>query len=234
MDYLIPSTARVSQSVAQRRYRVFVVDDRPLPRIAAKAMLAEADDLAYVGEAASGAEALELIPRLKPDVVLMDVDMPGLGGPEVSRQLSTSLPDLTILAWTVSDSTDDLLQMIQAGCVGYVLKEVGPEELRRAILAGINREGPFPRRMLPDVVHRAASQTTRPAGMDVSLTDRESEILKWLAKGVPTKKIATELGISRSSVDTHLRNVFRKLGVNNRGEAVNVGLRLGLLQVSDF
>lgn len=197
-------------------------------------MLAEADDLAYIGEAASGAEALELVPRLKPDVVLMDVDMPGLSGPEASRQLAEVIPDLTILAWTVSDNTDDLLQMIQAGCAGYVLKEVGPQELRRAILAGINGEGPFPRRMLPDVVLRAASHSTRPVALDVTLTDREFEILKWLAKGVPTKSIATELGISRSSVDTHLRNVFRKLGVNNRGEAVNVGLRLGLLTVSDF
>jgi DNA-binding NarL/FixJ family response regulator len=197
-------------------------------------MLGPADDLVHVGEAASGSEALELIPRIKPDVVLMDVDMPGHDGAEVSRRLMAEMPDLTILAWTVSDSSDDLLRMIQAGCVGYVLKEVGPEELRRAILAGIKREGPFPRRMVPAVLQRAAMQTARSTSLDVALTTRETEVLKWLAKGVPTKSIAIELGISRSSVDTHLRNIFRKLGVNNRGEAVNVGLRVGLLAVADF
>ncbi len=210
------------------------MDDRPVPRIAAKAMLAPADDLIHIGEATSGEEALMLIPRLKPDVVLMDVDMSDLDGAEVSRKLLIDMPSLTIIAWTVSDTGDDLLRMIQAGCVGYVLKEVGPEELRRAILAGIRREGPFPRRMLPEVLQRAAAQTTRSVSMDVALTERETQVLKWLAKGVPTKRIAAELGISRSSVDTHLRNVFRKLRVNNRGEAVNMGLRLGLLVVSDF
>jgi DNA-binding NarL/FixJ family response regulator len=197
-------------------------------------MLAPAADLVHVGEAVNGTEALSLIARLKPDVVLMDVDMPGSDGAEVSRQLLADFPGLTILAWTVSDNSDDLLRMIQAGCVGYVLKEVGPDELRRAILAGIKREGPFPRKMLPDVLQRAALQTTRPTSVDVKLTERELQVLKWLAKGVPTKQIAAQLGISRSSVDTHLRNVFRKLGVNNRGEAVNVGLRVGLLVVSDF
>jgi two-component system, NarL family, nitrate/nitrite response regulator NarL len=215
-------------------YKVMVVDDRTMPRIAAKAMLSGAGDLKYVGEASSGAEALRLVEQLKPDVVLMDVEMEGMDGAETTSSLLKNHSGLVIVAWTVSDVGDDLLRMIQAGCAGYVLKDVGPDELHRALRAAIRGEAPVPRRMLPEVLRRAARQAPRGMKSDVGLTDREHEALRLLAKGLPTKRMAIQMGISTASVDTHLKNVYRKLGVNNRGEAVNVGLRLGLLSISDL
>ena len=216
------------------KHRVLVVDDRAMPRIAARAMIAEAEDLEHVGEASSGEEAIRLVKALHPDVVLMDVEMPGMDGAATTGVLLEQRPDLTIVAWTVSDSSDDLLRMVNAGARGYVLKDVGPDELHRALRAAIRGESPIPRRMVPDVLARAARLVRQAPDIDSPLTEREIETLKLVARGVPSKRIATTMGIATSSVDTHLRNIYRKLGVNNRGEAVNAALRLGLINLSDL
>ena len=125
---------------------VVIVDDRRLARIAAKAIIEESRDLAWLGEAASAEEALSLVPRVGPRVVLLDVEMPGIDGAETARRLKALLPDLVILAWTVSDEGDDLLRMLQAGCAGYALKESGPAELHNAILAALRNETVIPRK----------------------------------------------------------------------------------------
>src|SRR5260221_13902628 len=132
-----------------------VVDDSVLPRAAAKALVDAFDGLRLVGEAASGEEALQIVGSLKPDLVLVDVHMPGLNGPEQARALGERNPDMKVVAWTVSDSSDDLLAMMRAGCGGYVLKDAGPSELSRALMAAIRSESPMPRRMIPGVVRRA-------------------------------------------------------------------------------
>ncbi len=217
-----------------RPYRVLVVDDRAMPRIAAKAMLVGASDFVHVGEASSGEEAIAAIRALHPDIVLLDVEMPGWDGAETARRLLGLNPALTIIAWTVSDASDDLLRMIQSGCHGYVLKDVGPEELQRALRAAIRKESPVPRRMLPEVLLRAARQVVPVASAEATLTEREIQTLKLMAKGHPSKRMATAMGIARSSVNTHIRNIYRKLSVNSRAEAVNKALRLGLLSLSDL
>jgi DNA-binding NarL/FixJ family response regulator len=217
-----------------RPFRVMVVDDRNLPRIAARTMLSGATDLVHVGEAGSGDEAIGMLASLKPDVVLMDVDMSGMDGDEATRRILADHPEVTVVAWTVSDSSDDLLRMVRAGCSGYVLKEVGPEELHRAIRAAVRKDSPVPRRMLPDVLRRAAAQTPPRSHIDVKLTPRELQTLRLLAKGLPAKTMAQEMGISLASVDTHLRHLYRKLMVNNRGAAINTGLKLGVLVLADL
>lgn len=221
-------------NVTLRKHRVLVVDDRAMPRIAARAMIAEAADLEHIGEASSGAEAIRLVGQLHPDVILMDVEMPGMDGAATTAALLERQPRLTIVAWTVSDSSDDLLRMVNAGARGYILKDVGPDELHRALRAAIRGESPIPRRMVPEVLSRAARLVRPPTNTDATLTDREVETLKLVARGVPSKGIANAMGIARSSVDTHLRNIYRKLGVSNRGEAVNVGLKLGLINLTDL
>lgn len=210
-----------------------MVDDSMLPRLAARALLAEAADMRLCGEVASGEDALRAASALKPDVVLMDVHMPGMDGPKTTTELLKNLPDTKILAWTVSESSDDLLRMMQAGCSGYVLKDVGPSELQRAIWAAIRSESPVPRKMIPAVLRRVAVHAPPPESASVSLTSREMQILRGLARGWSTKRISREIGLKIPTVETHLGNLYRKLGVGNRGEAVSAGLRLNLISLAD-
>src|SRR5438094_3508498 len=135
-------------------------------------MLASTVDLRHVGEASSGADALRAMEATRPDLVLMDVNMPDMDGPTTAKALLARYPGTKIVAWTVSDSSDDLLRMMQAGCAGYVLKEAGPSELRRALLAALRSESPVPRRMIPDVLRRVAGATPISTQTRVSLTSR--------------------------------------------------------------
>ena len=213
---------------------VVVVDDRRLARIAAKAILEESRDLSWLGEASSADEAVSLVQRLKPAVVLLDVEMPGADGAETARRLKAILPDMVILAWTVSDAGDDLLRMLQAGCVGYALKESGPAELHNAIRAALRRETVVPRRMLGAILSQAADYVPNPESARVVLTPTELTILRLIAKGLPSKQIAVQMGVALSSVETHIRNIYRKLDANNRTAAVGFALKRRLLKVSDL
>jgi DNA-binding NarL/FixJ family response regulator len=138
---------------------VLVVDDSVLPRAAARTMLGTATGLRLVGEASSGAEALQAMGRFKPDLVLMDVHMPGMDGAATTAEIMAQFPHVKVIAWTVSESSDDLLRMMRAGCSGYVLKDVGPAELQRALWAAVRSESPVPRKMIPDVLRRVTEQT---------------------------------------------------------------------------
>jgi DNA-binding NarL/FixJ family response regulator len=213
---------------------VFVVDDRRLARIAAKAIVEESRDLAWLGEASSAEEALSLVPRVRPQVVLLDVEMPGIDGAETARRLKTLAPEVVILAWTVSDEGDDLLRMLQAGCVGYALKESGPAELHNAIRAALRNETVVPRRMLGAILRQAADYVPDAASERVVLTPTEMTILRLIAKGLPSKQIAIRVGIAPSSVETHIRNIYRKLDANSRTAAVGFALKRRLLKVSDL
>jgi DNA-binding NarL/FixJ family response regulator len=197
-------------------------------------MLASASNLRLVGEASSGAEALKAIDVLKADLVLMDVHMPELGGPETAKALLASHPETKVIAWTVSESSDDLLRMMQAGCSGYVLKDAGPGELQRALLAVLRSESPVPRKMIPEVLRRVAESTPLSQANLVPLTSREMQILRGIAKGHTTKRLARDIGLASPSIETHLGNIFRKLNATNRGEAVGTALKLGLLTLADL
>ena len=211
-----------------------VVDDSIVPRTAARAMLGTTPELRFVGEASSGAEALRAMNSLRPDLVLMDVHMPHMDGPTTARELLAQHPSAKIVAWTVSESSDDLLRMMQAGCSGYVLKDVGPTELQRALLAAIRSESPVPRRMIPEVLRRFADTAPLSTQEKVSLTSRELQVLKGVAKGHTTKRLARDLGLAAPSVETHLRNIFKKLDATNRGEAVSTALKVGLITLADL
>jgi DNA-binding NarL/FixJ family response regulator len=171
---------------------------------------------------------------LKPDLVLMDVHMPEMDGPATARAILSQYPGTRIIAWTVSESSDDLLRMMQAGCAGYILKDVGPSELQHALLSALRSESPVPRRMIPDVLRRVAEATPLSQGTPVPLTSREMQILRGVAKGHTTKRLSLDLGIAAPSIETHLRNIFRKLKSNNRGEAVSTALKLGLITLADL
>jgi len=213
---------------------VLVVDDSVVPRAAAKSLLAAAHGLRFVGDAASAQEAFRQVAALKPDLVLMDVHMPDVDGPQATKELLARHPSVKVIAWTVSESSDDLLRMMQAGCSGYVLKEAGPAELQNALLSVARSQSPVPRRMIPEVLRRIGERTPLSQRTTVSLTAREMQILRGIAKGHTSKKLAQDSGLAVPSVETHLRNLFRKLTASNRGEAVSTALKLGLITLADL
>lgn len=211
-----------------------VVDDTLLPRVAARALLSTSPAFRLVGEASSGEQARSVVESAKPDLVLVDVDMPGMDGAATTKALRDQNPELIVIAWTVSDSSDDLLRMMRAGCAGYVLKDAGPSELDRALMAAVRNESPVPRKMIPEVLRRVSQQAPPPRPGATKLTPREMQILKGAAKGYTSKKLARETGLAVPSVETHLRNIFRKLRATNRGEAVSSALKLGLITLADL
>jgi DNA-binding NarL/FixJ family response regulator len=197
-------------------------------------MLSSASNLRLVGEASSGAEALNAIEVLKPDLILMDVHMPEMDGPATAKAVLKRHPEIKVVAWTVSESSDDLLRMMQVGCSGYVLKDAGPGELQRALLSAMRSESPVPRKMIPEVLRRVAESTPLSQNNVIPLTSREMQILRGIAKGHTTKRIAADLGLKDPSIVTHLHNIFRKLGATNRGEAVSAALKVGLITLADM
>lgn len=205
-----------------------------LPRAAARAMLGSASNLRLVGEASSGTEALEVVDSLKLDLILMDVHMPDMDGPATAKAVLVRHPEIKVVAWTVSESSDDLLRMMQVGCSGYVLKDAGPGELQRALLSALRSESPVPRKMIPDVLRRVAESTPLSRSALAPLTSREMQILRGIAKGHTTKRMASELSLAAPSIETHLHNIFRKLSATNRGEAVSAALKVGLLTLGDL
>lgn len=213
---------------------MLVVDDSVLPRAAARAMLSSASNLRLVGEASSGSEALNVLNALKPDLILMDVHMPEMDGPATAKAVLSRHPEIKVVAWTVSESSDDLLRMMQVGCSGYVLKDAGPGELQRALLSALRSESPVPRKMIPEVLRRVAESTPLSQHNVAPLTSREMQILRGIAKGHTTKRMAKDLGLAPPSIETHLHNIFRKLSATNRGEAVSAAMKVGLLTLADL
>jgi DNA-binding NarL/FixJ family response regulator len=197
-------------------------------------MLSSASNLRLVGEASSGSEALIALDALKPDLILMDVHMPEMDGPATAIAVLARSPETKVVAWTVSESSDDLLRMMQVGCSGYVLKDVGPGELQRALLSALRSESPVPRKMIPEVLRRVAESTPLSQNKVAPLTSREMQILRGIAKGHTTKRMAQDLGLAAPSIETHLHNIFRKLSATNRGEAVSAAMKVGLLTLADL
>ena len=224
----------VAEVPVDERISILVVDDRRLARIAARAILEDPEDLVCIGEATSGLEALSAARRLRPVVVLLDVEMPGLDGAETARRLLIQDPKLKLLAWTVSEESIDLLRMLGAGCSGYVLKDCSPTELHTAIRVVVRDETAVPRKMLSQVLREAARYVPRANSVKAILTPTEMQVLRFMAKGQPTKQIAIAIGTARSSVESHVKNLYRKLDVNSRAAAIGVALKQGLLRITDL
>src|SRR6266852_4135153 len=172
----------------RREYRVLVVDDSVLPRAAARTMVGTATGLRLVGEASSGAEALQAMGRVRADLVLMDVHMPGMDGAATTMELLAQYPQAKVIAWTVSESSDDLLRMMRAGCSGYVFKDVGRAQVQLALWAADRSDSPGPRNMIAEVLRRVSVQTPlSQGGSAITLTSREMQIRRGVAKEQPTK-----------------------------------------------
>lgn len=209
------------------RFRIVVVDDNVTARMGARALIAASEAFRLVGEAASGHEALKVVASTRPDLVLMDVHMDGMTGAETTRRLLAERPEIPIVAWTSSVESDDLVEMMHAGCVGYTLKDLGPSELNKALLLALRGEPPIPRQLVSDVVKKVRVNSGPPPTLQ--LTSRELDVLQRMAQGRLTKQIATDLGISIKSVEAYAATICQKLGVRNRTQAVGVAVQWGLI-----
>ena len=215
--------------------RILVADDHTLFRRGLRSLLEQMAGLEVVGEAATGPEAVAQARELVPDVILMDIKMPGLSGTEATGQILRENPHIGVVLVTMFDDADSVFSGMRAGARGYVLKEADPQELRRAIEAAYHGEILMSPAIADKLLHRfSQAGEPRPAGVSFEeLTARELEVLRVVAQGMSNKEIAAQLVLSEKTVKNHLSNIFVKLRVNDRTQAILRGLQRGLVQLPD-
>lgn len=209
------------------RIKLLLVDDHPVVRAGLRGMLEGQADFEIVGEAQDGAQAMELASKLEPRVVLMDLRMAHVDGVSATEQIRKTVRDCFVLVLTTYDSDADILRAIEAGAIGYLLKDSPREELFRAIRAAARGESV----LSPTIAARLMGRMRAPA--QENLSAREMDVLKWVRQGASNKEIAKQLHISEATVKTHLLHAFDKLGVDDRTAAVTVALERGMLRLED-
>jgi DNA-binding NarL/FixJ family response regulator len=202
--------------------RVLVADDHPIVRSGIVALLQTADDVEVVGEASTGEQAVELALAEVPDVVLMDLRMPGIDGDEATARILGAQPGVRVLILTTYESDDSILTAIEAGASGYLLKAAPQEEILAGVRAVARGDVALAPRIAALLVQRVKSPTP-------TLSPRETQVLRLVAAGKSNPSIASELFVGEATVKTHLLHVFEKLGVSDRTRAVTRAMELGLL-----
>jgi NarL family two-component system response regulator LiaR len=213
--------------VAADAIRVLIVDDHSVVREGLRAFLQLQDGLEVVGEAADGEEAIEAASRLQPDVILMDLVMPRLGGVAAMRRLREEVPEARVIVLTSFLDDDKLLPALRAGAAGYLLKNAEPQELARAVRAAHAGEALLD----PVVAARLVETLAAEDGQEPldRLTPREREVLVLIGRGFSNKRIANELELSEKTVKTHVGHMLAKLGVTDRTQAAVVAVRAGIV-----
>lgn len=209
----------------QERIRVAIVDDHAVVRSGLAALLHAFRDLELVGEAGSGEEAIRLCQYVKPDVVLMDLMMPGMNGAEATRAIRGLCPDTRVLILSSAREVEAIRSALAAGAIGYLLKDITPLDLVKALREAAAGH-PILGREATEALIQVVTRTERP-GFD--LTEREREVLSLLASGMSNPEIARRLTVSRSTVKFHLSSIFSKLGVSTRTEAVALAMQCHLV-----
>lgn len=218
--------------------RVLIVDDHTLFRKGLISLLKQQDGIEVVGEARDGEEGLQMAGKLSPQVILMDVQMPRRNGIEATRAIREILPEAHIIMLTVSEEDEDLFSAVKAGARGYLIKNVEPEQLIKAIHLLAKGEAVIPHSMASKLLKEFSNISNRPPEPKAesrlkSLTERETGVLQLLAKGGSNKDIANELCISEHTVKIHLKNILKKLHMNNRIQAAVYAYQQGLVPPSD-
>jgi DNA-binding NarL/FixJ family response regulator len=211
------------------RVRVLIADDRPIFRAGVQGMLRDFPEIDIVGEAMTGRQAVERSRRLKPDVILMDLNMPEMGGIAATRAIKEENPDRVVLALTISEAEEDIVEMVAAGASGYVLKDVDPASLAQSIQDAHAGHFQLDDALTRRVIVRLGStlrRSRRP--LAEPLTERETQILRMVVVGMSNKAIANRLGLGEGTIKSHLRNIYRKLQVRTRAEAAAQAVQLDI------
>ncbi len=227
-----------------RPARVLIADDHALVREGLRAVLEGEADIEVVGEARDGLRAVEACERLRPDVVLMDVRMPGIDGLEATRRIKAEIPEVSVVVVTMHENPDYLLEAVRAGAAGYVLKDASGERIAGAVRKTLAGESPLEQGLAMRLLERLAGEGTgtlrEPAGdgagpapareLPEGITPREAEVLGLMARGLTNPQIGSELGISRGTAKVHVQNIIGKLGVSDRTQAAVRAVELGLFE----
>lgn len=219
------------------KIRVIIADDHAIVREGTRHILDQEADIEVVGEARDGAEAVALAETLKPDVAIVDISMPVIGGIEATERIKASRPGTAVLILTSYDDDRYIFALLAAGAAGYLLKDVPSEEVVRAVRSVHAGEPVLHPAIAKKVLARFAAEAHGEEGCrdgERFLTDRELDVLRLAACGLSNSDIATRLSISMRTVQAHLTQVFNKLGAGSRTEAVIAGLRRGLLRLEDL
>jgi len=225
------SEAVIAEETAPDDLRVLIVDDHDLFRSGLRNLLEE-QGVHVVGEAAAGQEAVQIVRELAPDVVVMDLNMPGMGGVEATRHISSVAPLTRVLMLTISDQDNDVIDAILAGACGYLLKDSSIQELMAGIRAASMGESLISPTIAAKVLQRVRASTTQPeieSTIRAELSDREIEVLKLIANGKDNAMIAAELHISPKTVKNHISNILMKLQIDNRIQAAVYAVRSGIV-----
>ncbi len=231
---------KTSASLASRKHsprtRILLADDHPLLRQALKDLLEKEAAFEIAGEAGDGEEAVRLTTEIMPDVVIMDISMPNMDGLQATRQIKARCPNVAVLVLTVHTDDECILEILKAGAAGYLIKSAFGDEVIHAVRAVATGDmvlsAPIGQRLLK----QAARFPTRPVLLEAGekLSTRELEVLKLTARGLSNKDVASALGIKLRTVKGHLADVFSKLRVASRTEAVIAGLQAGFLSLDDI
>ena len=206
----------------EKQIRVLIVDDHQVVRMGLRAMVDAEPDMVVVGEAGDGPTGIAAFREHRPDITLMDLRLPGMGGPEIIAAIRKETPDANIIVITTYDADEDVYRAVEAGARGYLLKGTFAEGMLEAI-----RHVHAGRRLIaPEVAARLADRVSSP-----SLTSREIAVLELVAKGMSNKEIGTALQLSEDTVKTHLRHVYGKLGVGDRTEAALLAVQRGIIRL---
>ncbi len=215
--------------------RVLIVDDHTLFREGLCALFSSERDVEVVGEAAGGEEAVRKAVELRPDVVVMDLMMPGVNGIEATRRIRAALPEAKVLVLSMYDDEEHVQRLLAGGASGYMLKRATSDELLRAlkevVAGGMPLDPAVAAKVVKDYVRRVQGEAEPEAGPD--LTPRELEVLRRIAEGFTNQAIAEQLGISRKTVDVHRTNLMRKLDLHDVTELVKYALRRGLISLDE-
>ncbi|GGX88174.1 MULTISPECIES: response regulator [Vogesella] len=209
--------------------RILLVDDHTLFRSGLKALLQRQPDFEVIGEAADGLEGVKLAEQLKPDVVLLDLDMPVMHGRDALSQILVTQPQLAVLMLTVSEDGEDLAECMKSGARGYLLKNINADFLLSSIRRAVDGDSVLSPEMTAKLVARLRAPAAEPRNQELdSLTPRERETLSYLASGASNKEIARALDLAESTIKVHVQNILRKLSLSSRVQAAVYAVEHGL------